>query len=281
LTLLLFALPGLVVDHDLAGARIAPQDRLNAVNNTRATFLQAVGGLVVLFGAWATWRQLRVSQDGLRATQDGYITDRFSRAVDQLGSEKLDVRIGGLHALWRISEESPRDREAAISIQAAFLRTHIPWPPTAADAPAADVPIDELAPLEVRAPDVQIALTGLGVLCEHHTQAWVDLGATDLRRADCDGLWLNGVNLPGLRAGASGLRCGVLLCAVRQVAWTAVRPAPVGVVAACDVALPVGAAASLARAFSRSWVVARFRALRRPSRLFWSVARPRVCWCQE
>ncbi|SEK52084.1 pentapeptide repeat-containing protein [Streptacidiphilus jiangxiensis] len=205
LVVLLFALPGLVVDHDLGGARIAPQDRLTAVNNTRTTFLQAVGGLVVLFGAWATWRQLRVSQDGLRATQEGWITDRFGRAVDQLGSDKLDVRIGGLHALWRIAEQSPRDREAAISIQAAFLRSHTPWPPTGPSAPGAGVHVNEIAPLEVRSPDVQVALTGLGVLCRHREQKWVNLGATDLRRADCDGLWLNGVNLDGACLEAAGL----------------------------------------------------------------------------
>ncbi|MFJ8863819.1 pentapeptide repeat-containing protein [Streptomyces sp. NPDC102451] len=187
-------LPGVVVDHDLAGASVAAQDRLKAVNDVRTTLLQVVGGLVVLFGAYATWRQLRVSQDGLRATQEGYVTDRFSRAVDQLGSDKLDVRIGGLHALWRIAEQSARDREAIISIQAAYLRTHLPWPPAGPEAPAADVPINDIAPLETRTADAQVALTALGVLCRHRDQSWVNLSLTDLRRADCDGLWFPEVN---------------------------------------------------------------------------------------
>ncbi|MFE8013999.1 pentapeptide repeat-containing protein [Streptomyces antibioticus] len=187
-------LPGVVVDHDLAGASVAAQDRLKAVNDVRTTLLQVVGGLVVLFGAYATWRQLRVSQDGLRATQEGYVTDRFSRAVDQLGSDKLDVRIGGLHALWRIAEQSGRDREAIISIQAAYLRTHLPWPPTEPRSPAADVPINDIAPLETRAADAQVALTALGVLCRNREQSWVNVSVTDLRRADCDGLWFPEVN---------------------------------------------------------------------------------------
>ncbi|MFD8566808.1 pentapeptide repeat-containing protein [Streptomyces sp. NPDC059639] len=187
-------LPAVVVDHDLAGASVTAQERLKAVNDVRTTLLQVVGGLVVLFGAYATWRQLRVSQDGLRATQEGYVTDRFSRAVDQLGSDKLDVRIGGLHALWRIAEQSVRDREAIISIQAAYLRTHLPWPPAQPDSPAADVHINDVAPLETRAADVQVALTALGVLCQHREQSWVNLSITDLRRADCDGLWFPEVN---------------------------------------------------------------------------------------
>lgn len=194
LGVLFVVLPGVVVDHDLAGASVAAQDRLKAVNDVRTTLLQVVGGLIVLFGAYATWRQLRVSQDGLRATREGYVTDRFSRAVDQLGSDKLDVRIGGLHALWRIAEQSTRDREAIISIQAAYLRTHLPWPPAGPESPAPNVPINDIAPLEIRTADAQVALTALGVLCQRREQSWVNLSVTDMRRADCDGLWFPEVN---------------------------------------------------------------------------------------
>lgn len=169
----LVLLPDVVVDHDLAGASVAAQDRLKAVNDVRTTLLQAVGGMVVLFGAYATWRQLRVSQEGLRATQEGQVTDRFTSAVDQLGSDKLETRIGGLHALWRIAEHSARDREAVLSIQAAYLRTHLPWPSTGPEAPAPDVPINDVVPLEVRAADAQVALTGLGVLLQQpREQSW-------------------------------------------------------------------------------------------------------------
>lgn len=202
----LVLLPGAVVDHDLAGASVDARDRLKAVSDVRTTLLQAIGGLAVLFGAYATWRQLRVSQDGLRATQEGYVTDRFSRAVDQLGSDKLDVRIGGLHALWRIAEHSARDREAILSILAAYLRTHLPWPPTGPEAPAAEAPINDVVPLEVRAADTQVALTGLGVLLLHpREQSWLNLSVTDLRRADCDGLWLTAVNLDRSCLEAAGL----------------------------------------------------------------------------
>lgn len=202
----LVLLPGAVVDHDLAGASVDARDRLKAVSDVRTTLLQAIGGLAVLFGAYATWRQLRVSQDGLRATQEGYVTDRFSRAVDQLGSDKVDVRIGGLHALWRIAEHSARDREAIHSILAAYLRTHLPWPATGPDAPAAETPTNDVVPLEVRSADAQVALTGLGVLLIHPREhSWLNLSVTDLRRADCDGLWLTAVNLDRSCMEAAGL----------------------------------------------------------------------------
>ncbi|WP_331729776.1 pentapeptide repeat-containing protein [Streptomyces sp. NBC_00073] len=189
--------PGLVVDHDLAGDHLGAAERLNAVNNVRTTLLQAIGGAVVLFGAYATWRQLRVSQDGLNATREGHVTDRFSRAVEQLGSDKLDVRIGGIYALWRIADHSVRDHEAVVSIMAAYLRTHLPWPPQEPGSPAADVSINAVRPLETRAADAQVALTCLGVLGQGRDPGWLNVSFTDLRRADCDGLWLNGINLDG------------------------------------------------------------------------------------
>ncbi|WP_329121218.1 pentapeptide repeat-containing protein [Streptomyces sp. NBC_01465] len=198
LTVVVVVLPGMVVDHDLAGSRVTAAERLSAVNNVRTTLLQAVGGAVVLFGAYATWRQLRVSQDGLAATREGQVTDRFSRAVDQLGSDKLDVRIGGLYALWRIASHSPHDHESVVSIMAAYLRTHLPWPPRGGpDSPPAETSINAVPPLETRAADAQVALTGLGVLARGRGQEWLNASYTDLRRADCDGLWLHHMNFDG------------------------------------------------------------------------------------
>lgn len=197
LAVVVVVLPGLVVERDLGGDRISPAERLGAVNNVRTTLIQAVGGAVVLFGAYATWRQLRVNQEGLNATREGHITDRFSRAVDQLGSEKTDVRIGGLYALWRIADHSAHDRESVISLKAAFLRTHLPWPVQGQDSPAPETPINSVPPLETRAPDAQVALTGLGVLCQERQPGWLNVSYTDLRRADCDGLWLRHINFDG------------------------------------------------------------------------------------
>ena len=69
-----------------------------------------------------------------------------------------------------------------------------------------DVPINDVVPLEVRAADAQVALTGLGVLLQQpRAQSWVNLGVTDLRRADCDGLWLHEVNFDGSCMEAAGL----------------------------------------------------------------------------
>jgi hypothetical protein len=50
------------------------------------------------------------------------ITDSFSKAVEQLGSDKLEVRLGGIYTLERISKESEDDYWTVIDNLAAFVR---------------------------------------------------------------------------------------------------------------------------------------------------------------
>jgi hypothetical protein len=59
--------------------------------------------------AWAR-EQLEATQRQLTMAEQGQITERFTRAVDQLGSDKLDVRLGGMYALERIARHSDVDR---------------------------------------------------------------------------------------------------------------------------------------------------------------------------
>jgi Pentapeptide repeats (8 copies)/Protein of unknown function (DUF2934) len=50
------------------------------------------------------------------------ITESFSKAVEQLGSEKLEVRLGGIYSLERISKENPDDYWAVMETLTAFVR---------------------------------------------------------------------------------------------------------------------------------------------------------------
>lgn len=64
-------------------------EELKAQNDVRTTLLQVLAGGVLALGAYFSYRQLRV-------TREGQITDRYTKAVDQLGSEHLDVRLGAV-----------------------------------------------------------------------------------------------------------------------------------------------------------------------------------------
>jgi uncharacterized protein YjbI with pentapeptide repeats len=99
--------------------RLSVSDRLKAQNDVRATLIQALGGMLVLIGATigaiVTLRQVAI-------TREGQITDRFTHAVDQLGQEAVDVRVGGIYALERIAKNSTSDRDAIFDILSHFIR---------------------------------------------------------------------------------------------------------------------------------------------------------------
>jgi hypothetical protein len=49
--------------------------------------------------------------------------------VDQLGHDEESVRIGGILALLRISDDSSRDRLRVMSVLAAYIRQQARWDP--------------------------------------------------------------------------------------------------------------------------------------------------------
>ena len=85
------------------------------VNENRKTLLQVIGGLVVLVGLYLTHRRIRV-------TEDGQVTDRFTKAIEQLGSDKISIRLGGIYALERIAKDSRKDHWTVIEVLSAFVR---------------------------------------------------------------------------------------------------------------------------------------------------------------
>jgi uncharacterized protein YjbI with pentapeptide repeats len=66
--------------------------------------------------------QEQVAQDNRDDAAARRITDLYGRAVDQLGSDKAPVRLGGLYALERLAQENPRFRQTIINVLCAYLR---------------------------------------------------------------------------------------------------------------------------------------------------------------
>ena len=117
-------------------------------------------------------------------TEQGQVTDRYTKAVEQLGSEKLDVRIGSIYALERVARDSPRDHPTVVEVLAAFIREHSreQWP-----LPKSD---DDQVPERMTRPDVQAALTVIG-----RRDPSRDVRPTDLSDACLIRAYLNGANL--------------------------------------------------------------------------------------
>jgi Pentapeptide repeats (8 copies) len=188
--------PRCLVASDMDHATVSPTELAGARNDVRATLLQGFGGMVLLVGAYLTWRQTQISRaasrEELQLTREGQLTDRFTRAVEQLGSGDVAVRVGGIYALGRIADESVTDRASIADLLTAYVRRNAPWPPPAAGPFPADIPLDELPHLTVRAPDIQAILTVLGRRrpSPPHPALWtsLDLTRTDLRRSSLPGL---------------------------------------------------------------------------------------------
>jgi Pentapeptide repeats (8 copies) len=60
-------------------------------------------------------------------SEQGQVAARYSNAIEQLGSDRLDVRIGGIYALERIARDSPRDHPTVMEVLASFIKEHSEW----------------------------------------------------------------------------------------------------------------------------------------------------------
>jgi uncharacterized protein YjbI with pentapeptide repeats len=178
--------------------------RLEQRNNVRTTLLQGLAGAVVAVGLSLTWRQIRVNQEG-------QITERFNKAIDHLGSDKLDLRLGGIYALERIAKNSNDDRDTIAEVLTAFVRQRSPWPPSQPGQYRADFPVDQQPRLRTRAADIQAVLTVLGRGGFTRQGAMrLDLAEVDLRRvalphAHLQRASLGGTHLEGASLGGAHL----------------------------------------------------------------------------
>ena len=111
----------------------------NLENQYRATLAQILGGIAVVIGIYFAWGNLKVAQStfesnqentkrSLEVVQEGQITERFTRAVDQLGAidqsgnPSVEIRLGGIYALERIANESKKDYWPIMEILTAYIR---------------------------------------------------------------------------------------------------------------------------------------------------------------
>ena len=180
--------PGIIVlrDAEHAGARMTQAEFLKAKNDVRTTLLQGLGGALLLFGALATWRQVQATSHQLSISERQQLTERFIRAVDQLGNSSSDVRLGGIVGLGQIANSSSgsADRRSIIRILSGYLHHHATWSGGSESQyqPSSDW-------LSVTRPDLQAAID---VLAEQNVRVVEPLllERLDLRRAN-----LQGVNL--------------------------------------------------------------------------------------
>jgi uncharacterized protein YjbI with pentapeptide repeats len=192
-----------------------PAQRLDEVNGLRTNLLGVLAGLTVIAGAAVgalnfreTQRQNRAIQEQNRAVLElqrrGQVTERFTRAIDQLGQqgpERLDVRIGAVYALEQIARDSAELHWPIMEVLTAYLREHARARPD----------VEESADTQKRLPaDHQAIATVIGRRQHQRDPAGqrpdlsgtslpaVDWNAAHLERADLSEAHLEGADLLGV-----------------------------------------------------------------------------------
>jgi len=163
--------------------RLTPVQQETAIDAIRGRLLQLGAGLVVSIGLVYTALNFRLSRES-------HVTDRYTKAIEQLGSEGLDVRLGAIYALERIMIDSPRDHPTIVEVLATFAREH--------SRPLADrMDQDEEIPTGTDLPesptDIQAAVRVVG----RRPRNRVERGRLDLTRAYLARANLSGVDLSG------------------------------------------------------------------------------------
>lgn len=191
--------PAWLVRHDLGSggaSTLSVGDRLKAVNDVRATLLQGLAGVVALggvaLGALMTLRQIRVHREG-------QFIDLFNKAVEQLASDQVGVRHGGVYAMERIADAVPQYRGHVAALLASFVRQQAPWPPV---RPLKEVDAERRRFHGGVRDDVGGAMGALGRRSMIGPGDSIELENVDLRGAELGGMDLSdfcfaGANLDG------------------------------------------------------------------------------------
>ena len=184
-------------------------DLIAEENRARLNLAQIIGGLVLLSGLYLTWRNIKVNEEGK-------LTDRFSKAVELLGSRYLDGRLGGIYALERIAKDSRKDHWTVIEVLTAFVRQQCHESSESEEPKKIKPDIQAALTVIVRrkwhakeAQDQQIDLSGS---CFPHANLKnarlrnAILSNTDLRGADFSGADLTDVNITDANLDDADLR---------------------------------------------------------------------------
>ena len=172
------------------------------------TIISALGLIATLLAGIGLFVNYLNSQAERQLIQERLITERFSKAVEQIGNDKEEVVIGGIYSLERIAKDSPKDQWTIMEVLTSYIRKNSPIPSNIEQLePAARQKVLEKLP-SVSIP-VQAALTVIGRRKVENDQAgdnlaettdpnktkFLDLSRTNLREADLNGADLNGAYL--------------------------------------------------------------------------------------
>ncbi|HTG16715.1 MAG TPA: pentapeptide repeat-containing protein [Blastocatellia bacterium] len=254
---------------DASRDSLTTKEFIELKNGIRTGLAQAIGGAAFLIGLYFTWRNVEIAQetaannlktaednfktaqkslrlsqetatnnfktaqDALNLSREGQITERFTKAIEQLGSDKLQIQLGGIYALERVARDSETHYWPIMEVLTTYLREKARWKKdddhkehvrlddrrASADVQAIMTVIGRRArtfgdgeqePLNLSSTDlryirVEHAHLEGAVLCDAHLE-WCVLNHAHLEKADLTGAVLRGSRLKDAHLEGSQLR---------------------------------------------------------------------------
>ena len=130
--------------------------------------------------------QLEPARSGSDSPGREQITERFTRAIDQFGSQSLEIRLGGIYSLERIAREDRDYHGQIMEMLTRYVREHAFWEPEKRKK-AEENDLLSYATRAPVAPEIQAILTVIGRRSSHHRDVEsgpIDLNNVDLQQAD-------------------------------------------------------------------------------------------------
>lgn len=145
--------------------------------------------------AKAALKNAEAALKNAQAAEDKQVTERFAKAIEQLGNEKIETRLGAIYTLERIAKDSPKDHWTIIEILTAFVREHVPLQPK-------EEKVQDVEQKPKMRTDIQAALTVIGRRNFNNDQknqrldlSYTDISDANLNEAKLQGAFLMGTNL--------------------------------------------------------------------------------------
>ncbi|MEA5624415.1 pentapeptide repeat-containing protein [Nostoc sp. UHCC 0251] len=177
---------------------LSNQQKIEYINQALTTLAIIIGGLALIINAYYTSRlsfgenqslftklfcgtlawenNIVAGINNTQKTLEEIVPERFSKAIEQLGNEKIETRFAAIYALERIAKDSHKDHWTIMEILAAFIRENAPVQKYE----------DESQDSSKLPTDIQTALTVIGRRDSHKdpVNQKLDLRNTDLSNAD-------------------------------------------------------------------------------------------------
>lgn len=122
------------------------------------------GVFALLLAVRRQWHQERSTVAIELDAAEKRVTELYTKAVDQLGSDKAPIRMAGLYALERVAQDNPAHRQTVVNVLCAYLRMPYRLP---GDPPGDDAADDAREEYRDRVQEREVRLTTQRLLTEH------------------------------------------------------------------------------------------------------------------